>query len=60
VGQVALTVGGEQTEQIARAADGRPIARGSTVTITSIAGDSLVVQESASAAPGGAGESRQS
>src|SRR5512144_1943021 len=39
VGQVMLTMGGERTDQIARAADGRALARGTEVVITAIRGD---------------------
>jgi membrane protein implicated in regulation of membrane protease activity len=52
VGQVALTVGGERTEHIARSADGRAITRGTDVTITAVRGDSIVVAPPAGA-PGG-------
>lgn len=54
VGQVALTVGGERTEQIARSADGRPIARGVEVTITGLRGESVVVVPAPATTPGGA------
>lgn len=54
VGQVMLTMGGERTDQIARAADGRPLARGTEVVITAIRGDSVVVAPVQSGAPGGA------
>jgi len=53
VGQVALTVGGERTEHIARSGDGSPLPRGAEVTITGLRGDSVVVQRAADRAPGG-------
>jgi membrane protein implicated in regulation of membrane protease activity len=43
VGQVALTSGGERTEQIARSANGQAIPRSTTVVITAVSGDSLTV-----------------
>jgi hypothetical protein len=43
VGQVTLTTGGERSDHIARAIDGRAIPRGSEVIITSLSGDSVVV-----------------
>ncbi len=54
VGQVTLTMGGERTDQIARSADGRALARGTEVVITAIRGDSVVVAPAQSGAPGGA------
>ena len=53
VGQVALTVGGERTEHIARAENGRPVARGTEVLITGLRGDSVVVAPVGQVAPGG-------
>jgi membrane protein implicated in regulation of membrane protease activity len=50
VGQVVLSAGGQRSEHIARAADGRALARGSRVTVTALGGDWVVV---APAAPGG-------
>ncbi len=50
VGQVALTVAGEHTEQIARAGDGHAIARGVEVTVTGLRGESVVVAPAAVAA----------
>jgi membrane protein implicated in regulation of membrane protease activity len=43
VGQVSLTFGGERSEHIARSSDGRAFARGASVVITGIRGDSVVV-----------------
>lgn len=54
VGQVTLTMGGERTDQIARSADGRALARGTEVVITAIRGDVVVVAPAPSGAPGGA------
>lgn len=53
LGQVALTVGGERSEHIARAADGRGIARGTEVLVTALRGDSVVVAPAGQAASGG-------
>jgi membrane protein implicated in regulation of membrane protease activity len=53
VGQIALTFGGERTEQIARSADGRALSRGVEVRITGLRGDSVVVAPLGAAAPGG-------
>jgi membrane protein implicated in regulation of membrane protease activity len=44
VGQVALTVAGERSEHIARAADGQAVPRGAAVVIIRLLGDSVVVQ----------------
>src|SRR5262245_38757130 len=43
VGQVVVTSGGARSEHIARSADGRAFARGATVVITSLGGDSVTV-----------------
>lgn len=53
VGQIALTFGGERTEQIARSADGRALSRGAEVLITGLRGDSVVVAPLGATAPGG-------
>ena len=53
VGQIALTVGGERSEHIARSADGRPVIRGVEVVITGLRGDSVVVSPAGSAPQGG-------
>lgn len=54
VGQVALTFGGERSEHIARAADGRALFRGTEVVITGLRGDAVVVAPPGSAPRGGA------
>ncbi len=43
VGQVVVSSGGARSEHIARSADGRAFARGMTVMITSLGGDSVTV-----------------
>ena len=53
VGQIALTVGGERSEHIARSADGRPVVRGVEVVITGLRGESVVVSPAGSAPQGG-------
>lgn len=50
VGQVVLSAGGQRSEHIARAADGRALPRGSNVVVTALGGDWVVV---APPAPGG-------
>jgi membrane protein implicated in regulation of membrane protease activity len=55
VGQIALSSSGARSEHIARSADGRALPRGSTVVVTGLGGDSVIVAPAASAAPGGAG-----
>jgi hypothetical protein len=45
VGQITVSAAGERTEHIARTADGRPLARGMTVTITGLGGDSVIVEQ---------------
>jgi membrane protein implicated in regulation of membrane protease activity len=57
VGQVSVAIGGERTTQIARSKDGAPIAPGSTVVITALRGESVVVENLTAApskSPGGA------
>lgn len=49
VGQIALTVGGERSEHIARTADGRAVPRGTEVVITALRGDSVVVEPASGA-----------
>jgi membrane protein implicated in regulation of membrane protease activity len=44
VGQVALTMGGELTTQIARSVDGRGIPPGARVVVKELRGDSLIVE----------------
>jgi membrane protein implicated in regulation of membrane protease activity len=53
VGQVALTVGGERSEHIARAAGGAAVPRGTEVVITALGGDSVVVSPASAPVPGG-------
>jgi hypothetical protein len=43
IGQIVVAAGGERTEHIARAADRQPIARGASVVISAIGGDSVTV-----------------
>jgi membrane protein implicated in regulation of membrane protease activity len=50
VGQVVLSAGGQRSEHIARASDGRAIPRGTRVVVTALGGDWVVV---APAATGG-------
>ena len=44
VGQVSLSSGGELTEHLARSADGRAVPRGTTVVITALGGDAVLVK----------------
>jgi membrane protein implicated in regulation of membrane protease activity len=53
VGQVALTVGGEHSEHIARSADGRALSRGSEVVVIGLRGGALVVRPASGAPNGG-------
>jgi membrane protein implicated in regulation of membrane protease activity len=53
IGQVSLSVGGERSEHIARAAAGGALPRGAEVVITGLRGDSVVVAPATAAAPGG-------
>ena len=53
VGQIALNVGGERTEHIARSADGGAVARGTQVVITGLGGDSVIVAPAGSPMAGG-------
>jgi len=57
VGQISVTARGEQSEHIARSADGQAVARGESVNITQIRGDSVIVAPAASVegTPGGSG-----
>jgi membrane protein implicated in regulation of membrane protease activity len=43
LGQVTLTVGGERSEHLARAAGSQPLPRGTEVVVTALRGDGLVV-----------------
>ena len=53
VGQVALNVGGERSEHVARAADGKAIARGAAVVVTGVGADSVLVSPAGSPMTGG-------
>jgi membrane protein implicated in regulation of membrane protease activity len=53
LGQVALTMAGERSEHIARAADGQAVPRGAAVVITRLLGDSVVVRPADPASRGG-------
>jgi hypothetical protein len=46
VGAVALTVGLEETVQLARSADGRPIHLGGEVVIRAVRGSQVIVEQS--------------
>jgi hypothetical protein len=50
VGQIALSSAGARSEHIARAADGRALARGMAVVITGLGGDSVLVAPATAAA----------
>jgi membrane protein implicated in regulation of membrane protease activity len=43
VGQVVLSFGGQRSEHVARAADGRALVRGAEVVVTGLRGDAVVV-----------------
>ncbi len=53
VGQVSLSSGGERTEHIARSADGRPLGRGTTVVITALGSQGVVVKPADAVGTGG-------
>lgn len=53
VGQVALSVGGERSEHIARSRSGEAVPRGTEVVITGLRGDSVVVAPAGAPMPGG-------
>ena len=53
VGQVALSVGGERSEHIARSRSGDAVPRGTEVVITGLRGDSVVVAPAGAPMPGG-------
>ncbi len=53
VGQIALTFGGERTEQIARSEDGRAVPRGTEVVISGLRGETVIVAPAGLRAPGG-------
>jgi membrane protein implicated in regulation of membrane protease activity len=54
VGQITVTISGERSSHIARPSDGKPIGMGSEVIVTSIRGDTVIVERAAPAAPGAA------
>jgi membrane protein implicated in regulation of membrane protease activity len=53
VGQITLSVGGERSDHIARAATDQPVPRGAEVVITALRGDSVVVAPATSSVSGG-------
>jgi membrane protein implicated in regulation of membrane protease activity len=53
IGQISLTYGGERSEHIARAEDGRALARGAGVVICGLRGDTVIVAPAEPPAPGG-------
>ena len=53
VGQVSVQAAGEVTEHLARSAGGGPVARGTTVVITGLGGDSVTVTPGESHTAGG-------
>jgi membrane protein implicated in regulation of membrane protease activity len=53
VGQVTLTVGGERSTHIARAADGHAVPPGAAVAIIALSGDSLLVERAKPVGPVG-------
>jgi membrane protein implicated in regulation of membrane protease activity len=48
VGQIVLSFGGQRSEHVARAADGRALIRGAEVVVTGLRGDAVVVAPPAS------------
>jgi membrane protein implicated in regulation of membrane protease activity len=54
MGQVTLEYGGERTTQIARSKDGAAIAPGTAVVVTSLLGDSIIVERVGAQTRGGA------
>jgi membrane protein implicated in regulation of membrane protease activity len=53
LGQVTVTYGGERSEHLARSKDGRAMARGTPIVISSLGGDSVIVAPAGSRAKGG-------
>jgi membrane protein implicated in regulation of membrane protease activity len=53
LGQIVITYGGERSEHVARAADGRALTRGAEVVITGLRGDGVVVAPPGPAPRGG-------
>lgn len=54
VGQIVVSGRGDRSEHLARSADGAPIARGRTVVITAIGGDSVTVAPAGTTSVGAA------
>jgi membrane protein implicated in regulation of membrane protease activity len=54
VGQISLNSGGERTDHIARSSDGRALSRGTTVVVTSLGAQAVVVKPADAVSPGGA------
>lgn len=53
VGQISLQAGGEQSDHIARSADGRALGRGTTVVVTALGANSVVVKPADATGTGG-------
>jgi hypothetical protein len=53
VGQISLNVGGQRSEHVARAADGRALPRGAVVVITGLGADSVIVAPPTAQTAGG-------
>jgi len=53
VGQISLTYGGERSEHIARSDDGRALSQGTSVVISGLRGDTVIVAPAVPTAPGG-------
>ncbi len=53
VGQISLTYGGERSEHIARSDDGRALSQGTSVVISGLRGDTVIVAPPVPTAPGG-------
>jgi hypothetical protein len=53
VGQIALNVGGERSEHVARSADGGALSRGAAVVITGLGADSVIVAPAGTPMAGG-------
>jgi hypothetical protein len=53
VGQIALNVGGERSEHVARSADGGALSRGAAVVITGLGADSVIVAPTGTPMAGG-------
>ncbi len=51
VGQIALSASGARSEHIARSADGAALARGATVVVTALGGDSVIVTPAKASPP---------